>query len=457
MAQDAPAPPSAELELPFFLSGNFAPVQHEIDVERPEVVGHIPEALDGLFLRNGPNPKAKQPGHWFLGDGMLHGVALGGGEARFYKNRYLRTRALEGASMFGDDGVLDRSVSLANTHVVGHAGRIYALVEVSFPTLVDREMNTLGSFDFDGKLKTAMTAHPRICPETGELLFFGYDFMEPYLTFHRADAKGQLLPSEVVEVGGPVMMHDFAITRRHAIFLDLPILFDLELALQGGGLPYRWHDDYPARLRVVPRESAPGKLAAQTRTFEVEPGFIFHVMGAFEQEDSIVLTAVRYPELWRGSSNDMGSHPGHLHRYELDLQSGQVRESELDDRRIEFPRIDPRREGLPHRHGYALELSDEETALGSRIVKYDLEAQGARVHDFGRGQAGEPVFVPDPNDASEDAGWLMTFVYQPDEARSEFVILDARELEGEAVARIALPQRVPFGFHGSWIPSHEQP
>src|SRR5262249_38276498 len=155
-----------------------------------------------------------------LGDGMLHGVELRDGRAVWYRNRWVRTRAFsEDAQMIGPDGVRDLTVGRANTHVVAHAGRLLALVETSLPTEVTRELETIGCFAFGGRLATGMTAHPKICPRTGELHFFGYSFMAPFLTYHRADASGQLVQSEVIEVPGPTMIHDFAITVRHVVFM----------------------------------------------------------------------------------------------------------------------------------------------------------------------------------------------------------------------------------------------
>src|SRR5262245_25399544 len=119
---------------PFHLHGNFAPVRDEVTAFDPPVQGVIPAELRGRYIRNGPNPKTGQSPHWFLGDGMLHGVELRDGRAASYRNRWVRTRAfLEDASRFGPDGEIDFTVGLANTHVVAHAGRILALVESSFP------------------------------------------------------------------------------------------------------------------------------------------------------------------------------------------------------------------------------------------------------------------------------------------------------------------------------------
>jgi carotenoid cleavage dioxygenase len=437
-------------ELPFHLRGNFAPVREEKTAHRLEIQGAIPHELRGLYLRNGPNPRSGSSPHWFFGDGMVHGVALADGEAKWYRNRWVRTRPyLEGdeaAILVQPDGRVDRTVAKANTHVIGHAGRILALVESSFPTELTRELETVGLYDFCGRLTTAMTAHPKFCPVTGEMHFFGYGFAPPFLTYHRADAAGELVQSEVIEVPGPTMMHDFAITERHVIFMDLPVVFDAERAMQGT-MPYVWSDDYGARLGIMPR----GGGGAEVRWFEIEPCYVFHPLNAYAEGDEVVLDVARYPEIWRSSPADFSR--ACLHRYRVDLGSSGVREETLDDRNIEFPRVDPRREGRPHRFGYALDFDILTSQSSSALVQYDLARGETTPHDFGPGRvAGEGVFVPASASAAEDEGWVLTYVY--DEARdaSALVVLDATGFDKPPVASVALPQRVPFGFHGSWIP-----
>jgi carotenoid cleavage dioxygenase len=434
-------------ELPFHLKGNYAPVEQEVTAFELPVEGAVPPELAGLFVRNGPNPKSGTSAHWFLGDGMLHGVRLEGGAARWYRNRWVRTKCLdEDRGFIEEDGSIDRSVALANTHVIGHAGRILALVETSFPTEVSGELDTIGIHDYDGRLTTAMTAHPKQCPETGELLFFGYSFAPPYLTYHRVDAAGRLVQSEEIEVPGPTMIHDFAITRSHAVFMDLPVVFDPE-QIAGGSLPYRWSDDYGARLGVMPREGGNVDISWH----EIEPCYVFHPLNAFEEGGRIVLDVARYPDLWRDGPGSFAE--ARLHRFVIDPTADKVSEEALDDRVIEFPRVDERRTGLPHRFGYAVQ-SNQNIAQGShKIVQYDLTRGATRAHDFGPGRApAEAVFAPASGTAAEDEGFVLTYVYDEGRNGSELVILDAGRVDGAPLATIRLPQRVPFGFHGSWIP-----
>jgi carotenoid cleavage dioxygenase-like enzyme len=439
--------PSTEA-LPFHLRGNFAPVTAEVTAFDLAVQGAIPRELRGHYVRNGPNPKTGSSPHWFVGDGMLHGVELGDGKANWYRNRWVRTRAfVDDTPVFGPDGQHDLTVGLANTHVVSHAGRILALVETSFPTEVTRELDTLGVFDFGGRLTTAMTAHPKLCPRTGELHFFGYSFVPPYLTYHRADAGGQLVQSEVIEVPGPTMIHDFAITAGHVVFMDLPVVFDLEMAM-AGGIPYRWSDEYGARVGVMPR----GGTNADVRWFEVAPCYVFHPLNAFEQDGVVTVDVVRYPELWRQHSTS--APKAYLHRWSIDVSAGRVRESPLDDRAVEFPRCDERLVGLPNRYGYAVYTEEgADRGTGTSLIKYDVRTGGSATHDFGAGRLpAEPVFVPASAAAGEDEGFILTFVYDATRDGSDLVILDASGFTGKPVATVALPQRVPFGFHGSFLP-----
>ncbi len=436
-------------ELPFHLRGNFAPVEQEVTATDLPIEGAIPPEIRGLYLRNGPNPKSGTSMHWFVGDGMIHGIRIEDGKASWYRNRWVRTRALaeEGISFLQEDGTVDRTVALANTNIVCHAGKLLALVENAFPTELTRELDTIGPYDFGGRLQTAMTAHPKICPTTGEMHFFGYHFFEPYLVYHHTDAAGRLLGSEEIPVPGPTMIHDFNLTERHVVFMDLPVVFDLEWALAGDRFPYHWSDQYGARLGVMPR----GGRGSEIRWFEIEPCYVFHPLNSYDDGDRIVIDVARYPVLWDGSPNTFES--AQLHRWTIDLAAGRVREQPLDDRNVEFPRIDDRVVGRPHRIGWTVENLADFGERAMQLVKYDLATGSSQVHRFGPGRMpSEGVFVPAGPNAGEDEGWIVQFVYDHARDGSDFVILDAGDLSKKPVATVRLPQRVPFGFHGNWIP-----
>ena len=148
----------------------------------------------------------------------------------------------------------DLAAGRANTHVLRHAGRIMALEEGSFPNEISPDLDTLGPTDLGGAVTTAVTAHPHVCAETGEMHFFGYGLVsEPYVTYYVADASGQVIHKQPIDTPAPVMMHDFAISRNHAIFMDLPVVFDLDIALSGGGMPFCWRPDNGSRIGLVDR------------------------------------------------------------------------------------------------------------------------------------------------------------------------------------------------------------
>jgi carotenoid cleavage dioxygenase len=432
----------------FFQRGNFAPVPDELTAFDLPVQGAIPPELDGWYLRNGPNPR-QATAHWFTGDGMIHGVRLERGRAAWYRNRWVRTDSFENDfPLYNPDGSRNLRSAIANTHVVNHAGKTLALVESSLPYEITNDLETLGAYDFGGKLIDSMTAHPKICPTTGELHFFGYgNLFQPHVTYHRADANGELIINRPLEVKALTMMHDFALTAEHVVFMDLPIVFNLDIALQGNSdLPYRWDDDYGARLGVLRRDDPFGAV----RWFEIDPCYVFHVANAYDSADrtAIVLQAVRYPELWRNNGGFDAN--GVLWSWTIDLAAGSVTERQLDDRSVEFPRIDDRLAGLPARYG---------VSVGSHsLLRYDLTTGTAVDHRFGTerspGGPGEAVFVPSASGpADETNGWYIGYVYDPARDGSDLVILDASDFAAQPVARIALPQRVPYGFHGNWISS----
>ena len=215
------------------------------------------------------------PYHWFIGDGMIHGVELDAGGARWYRNRWVRTDEI--ARAMGEqpvEGPTPPMYDTSNTNVLGHAGRILSLTEGAMPYELSRELDTLRRTDFGGPLPSGLTAHPKIDPVTGELHAFSYWFAEPYLIYHLIDAAGRLVRSEPITLPRSVMMHDFAITRSRVLFFDLPVVFDL--AVQP--FPFRWDDDAAARIGVMPRDGGD----ADVEWFDIDPCYVFHPMNAYD-------------------------------------------------------------------------------------------------------------------------------------------------------------------------------
>lgn len=448
---------------PLYLTGNLAPVSDEVDAFDLPVTGALPPELTGRYFRNGPNPlPGEDRGHWFAGHGMVHGIRIAGGRARWYRNRWVRTRLLDRVRT-GRDGPRELAVNPANTHVIEHAGRLLALCESGLPYALTPELDTVGPCDFGGRLTTAMTAHPKEDPVTGQLHFFGYGVVPPYLTYHRLAADGSLEHSSTVDVPGPTMMHDFAVTRRHVVWLDLPVTFHRDLV--GSGMPFQWDDGYGARLGVMGHDGGP------VRWFDVEPCYVFHVGNAREDEAGrIVLDVVRYDErawtrVWPRLGGDAAGRHGigpaavaaglgvsRLYRWTIDPATGTVGEEPLDDRLVEFPTVDDARVGRDNRYLYAV-ADDSATAA---VVKYDVRDGATSTYELGTDRvAGEAVFVPAEGGRGEDDGWLLSIVTDRSGTSSDLLVLDASDLSAAPVAAVHLPRGVPAGFHGSWIPDAE--
>jgi carotenoid cleavage dioxygenase len=439
-------------EKPFHLQGNFAPVKDEITETQLEVIGSIPPELNGMYVRNGANPATGESDHWFLGNGMLHGVRLDAGKASWYRNRYVRTPLFENPEMsrISPTGEIDHLASAANTHIIQHAGKILALEEGAFPYEVDGQLETIGPVSYDGKLTTAMSAHPKICGETGELVFFAYQQLPPYLVYHRASPDGKLIQSTEITVGGPTMMHDFQITRNRTIFMDLPVVFDLQLAIQGI-MPFHWSDDYPARIGIMPRDGGDGDV----KWFDIDPCYVFHTLNAWDEDDKVIFDVCRISEVWRNPGEMQGDGVQTLHRFTFDLTAGTTKEETLDERGMDFPRIADARIGLKNRYGYTLQFNQKPDGMPGFAghLQFDMKTGESKLHSYGDGcNPGEPVFVPAAGaDPDSNEGWVMSYVHNDALTQTEFVIVDASDFDGEPTARIKLPQRVPYGFHGSWI------
>jgi carotenoid cleavage dioxygenase len=445
-----------------YLDGAFAPVTEEVTATDLPIDGELPAGLDGLYVRNGPNPIGADPAgyHWFSGEGMLHGVDLSGGKAS-YRNRWVRTDRTAGllgeppqAGQPDDTLVGQMSGSVANTNIVAHAGRLLALVEVNLPTEVDADLETVGRYDFGGCLTSSMTAHPHTDPGTGEMCFFGYDPAgPPYLRYHVAGADGALLHSADITIPKPTMIHDFAITETRAIFMDLPVVFDLEL-LGRRPFPAAWSPDDGARVGVMPRRGSD----ADVQWIDIEPCYVFHVLNAYDSGDDVVLDVCRYATMFDEDLHGVGGGPARLERWTISPSGDKVLTEIVSDLPMEFPRPDERYFGREHHVGFCSSPRMTDGSFGSAdgmtLLKVDLRSGVVETHDFGPGAiAGEGVFVPASDDSAEGEGYVVTIVADAaGTAPSDLVVLDATDFSATPLATVHLPARVPLGFHGNFVP-----
>jgi carotenoid cleavage dioxygenase len=418
-----------------FLDGNFAPVTEEVTTGELPVSGRLAEELTGRLVRIGPNPKAApDPAtyHWFTGDGMVHGVRLEGGRATWYRNRWV-----------GGGEVV-------NTHVIGVDRRTFALVEAgNSPVELTEELETVGRCDFGATLDGSFTAHTHRDPASDDLHGVTYHWSWDHIRHVVVGPDARVRREERVPVPDAPMVHDCAITERFVVLFDLPVTFNMEAAAGGASLPYRWNPEHPPRVGLLPLAGPP----AEVRWFEAPSCFVFHTLNAYDGDGgrTVVIDLVRHPKMFATLYNGPYEGLPCLERWTLDLARGTLATSTLDDTGQEFPRIDERLTGRAHRYGYA-------TAFGEGIehgpaIKHDLARGTREIHDHGPGRMGlEPVFVPRSDGAAEDDGWVLAYVYDAADDRSDVVVLDAQDFTAPPVATIHLPVRVPFGFHGSWLP-----
>ena len=449
-----------------YLQGNFAPVESETSAENLKVVGALPPELDGVYIRNGANPAFAPLGryHWLDGDGMLHAIELRDGRAS-YRNRWVRTKSFElerkrGRALW--TGVLERpqydnalgaTKNTANTALVWHHGRLLALQEQGEPYHVGLPgLETRGPYTFRRQLRHAFCAHPKLDPVTGELFAFGYSpVAKPHLQYSAIGADGVLSHTTAIELPIGVRMHDFAITESYAVFMNHPYTFDIRRMLRGE--PFAaFEPERGSFLGLLPRRAS----GAALRWFAIPPCFVEHVVNAWDDGDAVVLEVCHRASIRMPAEDGAPDAPGEspvLWRWRIDPRSGAVHEEQLDDASADLPRIHEGYTGRRARFAYAARFRrDIGLPLANGLLKYDLLRGTSQVHDYGPNRnGGEAVFVPRPGARDEDDGVLLSLVHDEPEARSELLVIDARDFTAAPVARVLLPQRVPYGFHGLWI------
>jgi carotenoid cleavage dioxygenase len=348
----------------------------------------------------------------------------------------------------------------ANTHIVGHGGRVLATVEAGpLPYQLTDELETVGPCDFAGTLPGGLAAHTKVDPRTGELHAVAYYWAWDHLQHVVVDAHGAVERTTDVPVPDGPMVHDFGLTERYVVLLDLPVTFSLDLVAAGHKLPYTWNPDHPARVGLLPRSGA-----GEVCWVDVDPCFVFHVLNAYDDGDRVVVDVCRYDRAYDVATLS-GPGPLTLDRWTIDPASASVTSRRLDDVHQEFPRIDDRLAGHRHRYGYTAVIGagveatvaagESTVAVAGRnaLLKHDFELDRVDAHDFGaQATAGEGVFAPAAPDAAEDDGYVLAFVDDPDRDATDLVVLAAQDFTGEPVARVHLPARVPAGFHGNWLP-----
>ena len=465
-----------------YLRGFFAPVFDEIDVDHLRIEGELPRDLNGTFVRNSSNPRFAPQGryHWFDGDGMLHAVELEQGRAR-YRNRWIRTRAFAAETEAGAvlwQGVTERPdftnprgpfKDSANTDVVYHAGRLLALWWLGGEPYVVRlpDLATCGTTAWAG-MKT-VSAHPKVDAQTGEMMVFDYKPTPPYLRYGVVSKTGDLVHSTTIDLPGPRLQHDMAITQHYSLLFDMSLMWDPAL-LDQGKTRVRFFRDRPSRIGILPRYGQ----GSEVRWFPCAPFYMYHTINAWEEDDgqTVVLVGCRIENPLvddpQNPTNE-GRVPSigflrlapRLHRWTLHLPTGTVREQTLDDTFAEFPRMDNRRLGYRNRFGYSGRMPQSDTMRFDGLVKQDLRTGHADVYAYPGGVfGGETTFAPRTGGAEgehgDDDGYVLTFLENDTTGQSTLAIFDARQIGAGPLAQVHLPRRVPTGYHTWWISTEDR-
>ncbi len=469
--------PTSSPDVDPYLQGSYAPTQVESTFEKLEVVGELPRDLRGTFVRNGSNPRFAPKGryHWFDGDGMVHAMLFDDGGAT-YRNRFVQTRGLKQETEAGGPlwtGLMERPdldnprgpyKDTANTDLVFHAGQLMALWWLGGkPHVLELpSLNTAGIQKYGGELGKGMCAHPKVDPRTGEMMFIDYAPFPPFLTYGVVDAQGRIVHKAEIDLPGPRLQHDIAITPRFTVLMDMPMYFDPEKLAQGRTIP-RYYRDQPSRFGIIPRLGT----NADVRWFETSAGYIYHTVNAWEDGDQVVMTGCKITDPLVGDPHNPKSERqipelGTLRlapaffRWTFDLATGRATEEQLDDAWAEFPRMDNRRLGVKTRFSYHQRVPSGATLQFDGVIKYDTDRGTSEAHSYPAGwYGGENCFCPRDGGEGEDDGYLCTFVQQEGTGASELYVLDAKNVAAKPLARVKVPQRVPTGYHTWWVSEAE--
>lgn len=466
-----------------YLHGPYTPVTSEITaVDLQVLAGEVPKDMYGAYMRQGPNPVFKPRGayHWFDGDGMVHGLYVRDGRASYIR-KWVQTRALhdeiernkvELAGIMGPydkarfagreleaqnpDYTKDTSNTTLNFHngkllsAWYNSGQVYGLDPLT--------LETLGEEKFAGARDTTMNAHGKTDARTGEYINYGYTDFQPWLTYYVIGADGKLKHKARIDLPGPRLPHDTTITPRFTILHDFPLFQDVEVLRRHGHRVANFHRDLPSRFGVIPRYGTQD----QVRWFEFEPGYVLHMVNAWEDGDWITMDGCFQPDPTIRRNPEEGPlgamlaylrYKGHLRRWRMNVVTGEKHEQQLDDLNVEFCLPDMELYGQKTRYSYhQLIPTDLQTLAFEGLVKYDHDKGTREVYRYPTGWfPSESTFAKSTRGGDEDQGYVTTLATNSADWTSEAWIFDAKRITAGPITRIRLPGRVAAGFHAAWF------
>jgi carotenoid cleavage dioxygenase len=444
------------------------------DGERPDtteavIEGRLPAALQGRYFRNGPGLMQRggeRYRHWFDGDGLVQSWTLQGGRAshraRFVQTEKFRAEQAAGRFLlpaFGTAIPAQRpvrgpdSLNVANTSVLLQGDALYALWEGGSAYELDPStLATRGVKVWSPELRgMPFSAHPKVQPD-GTVWNFGT--ANGRLAVYQLDAAGQVRRHALLDVNAPAMLHDFAVSQHHLVFLLAPIRMDMAAVRAGASMleAMQWDAAQATRVLVVDKADF-----SRRRVFEMPAAHVFHFGNAWDDGRLLRLDYVQstpLPEfnaaaqqIMRGerSTRDV-STPRVL---EIDLQTGRLSLA-VRDEAVEFPVVDPRVVAQRHRFVWYPTAVDTGGRWGfNGLMRLDIDSGARERFSFGNGVVVEEhVMVPRPGSTREGEGWLVGMGYDIDRQRSFLSVFDALRLAAGPIARAWLPHAMPYGFHG---------
>jgi carotenoid cleavage dioxygenase-like enzyme len=457
----------------------------------PVTAGAIPTGLRGSLYRNGParlERGGRRMGHWFDGDGAILATHFTSAQPPLFKGgqegiatgtyRYVRTAGYleeeaKGQMLYGGYGTTapfwqrfaKQVKNAANTGVLALPDKMLALWEGGHPHALHPDtLETLG-LDNLGWLNPnwAYSAHPKRDPQTGEIYNFGVTpGKTSQLRVYRCNSKLQLLKQTAIPLDGLPLIHDFVLAGQYLVFFISPVRLQLLpalLQLKSFSDALRWRPEKGTQILVLDKNT----LSVVSKS-EAEPWYQWHFSNGYVSEGgAVVVDIVRYNDFQTNQrlkevavGQTQTQAKGSLWRLRLDPLSGKIAEMrELLARSCEFPTVPASEVGRENRFTYLSLHRPGTDAIGElydSIGRFDSQTGTLTEADLGSGRyPTEPIYAPDADNPQQ--GWILTVVFDSQQNTSEVWVFDAEGLDGEPVCRLALPEVVPPGFHGTWVPA----